>query len=366
MTRSMLTGLVLAGSVLSGSTIAGNEVTTQVGEVELCLSPPANDVPLWSFHLVYVVVSNRADSNVALLDPQLMLPGMPNVCPTAAGDWLPRAWTTIPPGERLYRSFPLSAVEAGSFELIGEHPVAVSLELDFDGDGKGDRTTFLESKYRVVGPPNEVLTLVQERGVEVDLCQADGTRIKGSRVPWWDLETEHQAAVRASIGLPAPAMSADEAKAWMGRPPLPSDPDERRRFEHALKTDPAYLRWEALRGTMGLYAGFDYAAALREIRTLAIQPRERRATETAYFQDMYGPGLDRRVELGAGDSRRIQRTVAVFLEKGKPAALDYLDALAKEELRCADRAFLEEVRAIVLAAPADLERDGVLSQRKGE
>jgi hypothetical protein len=81
---------------------------------------------------------------------------------------------------------------------------------------------------------------------------------------------------------------------------------------------------------------------------------------------MYGPGLDRRVELGAGDSRRIQRTIAVFLEQGKLAALEYLDVLAKEDLRCADRAFLEEVRAIVLAAPDNLKREDVVHQRETE
>ena len=85
-----------------------------------------------------------------------------------------------------------------------------------------------------------------------------------------------------------------------------------------------------------------------------------------YFQDMYGPGLDRRVELGAGDSRRIQRTIAVFLEQGKPAAVEYLDALAKEELRCADRAFLEEVRAIVLAAPDSGAREETALDQKAE
>jgi hypothetical protein len=117
---------------------------------------------------------------------------------------------------------------------------------------------------------------------------------------------------------------------------------------------------------MGLYAGFDYTAALETIRLLGSVPRERWAVGSSYFQDMYGPGLDRRVELGAGDSRRIQRTIAVFLEQGKPAAVEYLDALAKEELRCADRAFLEEVRAIVVAAPDNLQRDDVVYQQKGE
>lgn len=79
-----------------------------------------------------------------------------------------------------------------------------------------------------------------------------------------------------------------------------------------------------------------------------------------------GPLDDDWCELGAGDSRRIQRTVAVFLEQGQRAALEYLDALAKEELRCADRAFLEAVRAIVVAAPDDLTRGDEVYQQKGE
>jgi hypothetical protein len=252
---------------------------------------------------------------------------------------------------------------------MGDKVVRASMGVDLDGDRKADEAVVLEARYRVVEPPAEVLTIAQERGVEVELCKADGAggaRVKAIGIPWQDLENEQQARVRESIALPIPTMTPEEIERRGGRLPKPSDPDDQKRLEEALKTDPAYLRWETLRGRMGMYAGFDYAAALREIRTLATLPRERRATETAYFHDMYGPGLDRRVELGAGDSRRIQRTIAVFLEQGKPAAVEYLDALAKEELRCADRAFLEQVRAIVVAAPDDLTPGDVVYQQKAE
>ena|GEM_PF-5237670 len=364
--------LVVASALIvlsAGFTFAGEEIAVFSG-VSFCLSAPPGGVPLWGSAVANLVVRNSRTTSVWVLGPKTDSTGPPPVCrPGRFGSEWERGWKEVRPGETWYTGWNVGSVWGGSLSFVGEHTLSMSSALDLDGDFAAEHDVVLSVKYHIVEPPAEVLTLAQERGVEVELCKADGAggaRVKAIGIPWGDLENEHQARVRESIALPAPSMTPEEIAARGGRLPMPSDPDDRKRLEEALKTDPAYLRWETLRGKMGLYAGFDYAAALREIRTLAILPRERRATETAYFQDMYGPGLDRRVELGAGDSRRIQRTIAVFLEQGKPAAVEYLDALAKEELRCADRAFLEEVRAIVVAAPADLERDDVVYQREGE
>jgi hypothetical protein len=84
------------------------------------------------------------------------------------------------------------------------------------------------------------------------------------------------------------------------------------------------------------------------------------------FEAHWGGGPERRAEMTAMPAYRIKLVCKAFLDKGKSAALEYLDALAKEELRCADRAFLEEVRAIVLAAPDNLTRGDVVYQQKGE
>lgn len=144
---------------------------------------------------------------------------------------------------------------------------------------------------------------------------------------------------------------------------MPSDPDDRKRLEEALKTDPAYLRWEALMAKMGLYDGFNYAATLGAIDSLLV--RRMRFSEDG-FEAHWGGGPERRAEMTAMPAYRIKLVCKAFLDKGKSAALEYLDALAKEELRCADRAFLEEVRAIVLAAPDNLTRGDVVYQQKGE
>ncbi len=338
----------------AGFTFAGEDIVVVSG-VSFCLSAPPAGVPLWGGAVANLVVRNSRTTSVWVLDPKTETTGPLAVCrPGLVGSEWVRGWKEVSPGATWYTGSPVGSTWGGSLSFVGEHTLTMSSALDLDGDYEAEHDVDLSVEYRIVEPPAEVLTLAQERGVEVELCKADGAggaRVEAIGIPWQVLENEQQARVRESIALPAPSMTPEEIEKRGGRLPKPSDPDDQKRLEEALKTDPAYLRWEALMGKMGLYAGFDYAAVLREIRTLTILPKERRPTETAYFQDMYGPGLDRRVELGAGDSRRIQRTVAVFLEKGKPAALEYLDSLAEKDLRCADRAFLEEVRAIVLAAP---------------
>lgn len=360
--------LLIAASVAialsAGFTFAGEEIVDFSG-VSFCLSPPPEDAPLWGSAVANLVVRNSRATPVWVRDPKTDTTGPPPVCqPGLAGSEDVRGWKEVKPGSTWYSGWNVGSIWGGSLSFVGEHTLSVSSSLDLDGDYKAEHEIAFSVKYRIVEPPPEVLTIAQERGVEVELCKVNGTgggvdRVNAIAIPWQTLENEHQARVRESIALPPPAMTPEETAARGGRLPKPSNPDDQKRLEEALKTDPTYLRWEALRGEMGLYVGFDYAAALREIRTLTILPIERRATDTAYFQDMYGPGLDRRVELGAGDSRRIQRTVAVFLEQGKPAALEYLNSLAKEDLRCADRAFLEEVRAIVLAAPDSVDADDV-------
>jgi hypothetical protein len=356
--------LVVASAFIvlsAGFTFAGEKIAVVSG-VSFCLSAPPGGGPLWGSAVANLVVRNSRSTSVWVLDPKTDSTGPPPVCQRGVGSEWARGWKEVRPGETWYTGWNVGSVWGGSLSFVGEHTLSMSSSLDLDGDYQAEHDVALSVTYRIVEPPPEVLTLAQERGVEVELCKIDGAgggvaRVTAIGIPWQDLENEHQARVRESIALPAPSMTPEEIARRGGTLPRPSDPDDQKRLEEALKTDPAYLRWEALRGKMGMYAGFDYAAALREIRTLATLPRERRATETAYFQDMYGPGLDRRVELGAGDSRRIQRTIAVFLEQGKPAAVEYLDALAKEDLRCADRAFLEEVRAIVLAAPESGARE---------
>lgn len=354
MIRSIVFALVLVGAALCATSLPAEDVEVTYGDVSVCLSPPRDPIPVWGSQVAYLLVSNRGQKAIAFLDPEVETTDTPRTCGGIAGDPRPPDWTTVEPGTWAYRSWMLGSPQGGSLEQLGEHPFGVSVELDFDADRKADRTVLLNAKYSIVEPPSEVLTIAQERGVEVELCKSDGAggaRVKAIAIPWQDLENEQQARVRESIALPPPSMTPEEIAARGGRLPKPSDPDDQKRLEEALNTDPAYLRWETLRGKMGLYAGFDYASALETVRLLDTVPKERWVVQSSYFQDMYGPGLDRRIALGAGDSRRIQRTVAVFLEQGRPAALEYLDALTKEDLRCADRAFLEEVRAIVLAAP---------------
>ena len=315
-----------------------------------------------------VVVRNGGSRPALVTEPDIDMPGVPRLCEPSSG--YPPPFHEVAPGATWFFSRTLGIAGDASLSTMGDKVVRASIGVDLDGDRKAEEAVVLEARYRIVEPPPEVLTIAQERGVEVELCEADGAggaRVKAIGIPWQDLENEHQARVRESIALPIPSMTPEEIAKRGGTLPRPSDPDDRKRLEEALKTDPAYLRWEALRGKMGIYAGYNYTSALETISLLGSVPRERWGVGSSFFQATYGPGLDRRIELGAGDSRRIERTVAVFLEQGKLAALEYLDALAKEELRCADRAFLEEVRAIVLAAPDNnLQRGDVVYQQNGE
>jgi hypothetical protein len=370
MSRELLVVAASAFIVLSAGLSFAEEDIAVVSGVSFCLSPPPGGVPLWGGAVANLVVRNSRGSSVWVLVPKTDSTGPPAVCRRGrfGSEW-ERGWREVKPGATWYTGSPVGSTWGGSLSFVGEHTLSMSSSLDLDGDYQAEHEVALSVTYHIVEPPPEVLTLAQERGVEVELCKADGAggaRIKAIAIPWRDLENEHQARVRVSIALPIPTMTPEEIVKRQGTLPKPSDPDDQKRLEEALKTDPAYLRWEALRGKMGLYAGYDFASALETIRLLGSVPRERWAVGSPYFQDMYGPGLDRRIELGAGDWRRMQRTVAVFLEQGKPAALEYLDALAKEELRCADRAFLEEVRAIVLAAPDNLTRGDVVYQENAE
>ena len=353
----------------TGLSFAGEEVTLVAG-VSFCLSPPPGDVPIWGNAVVDLVIRNSRSTPVWVLDPKTDTTGPPPLCrPHSSGDVAPRGWKEVKPGATWYTGWNVGSVWGSSLAFVGEHTLTVSSGLDLGGDYEAEHDVALSVTYRVVEPPAEVLTIAQERGVEVELCQADasgGARVKAVAIPWEELENEHRAAVRKSLALPTPAITPEEIAKRGGRLPMPSYPDDRKRFEEALQSDPAYLRWEALRAKMGLYAGYNYTPALETISLIGSVPRERWGVGSHFFEATYGPGLDRRISLGGGDARRIERIVAVFLEQGKPAALEYLDALAKEELRCADRAFLDEVRAIVLAAPAELTRGDVVYAKGAE
>ena len=256
--------------VLSAGFTFAEEDIAVVSGVSFCLSAPPGGGPLWGSAVANLVVRNSRTTSVWVLDPKTGSTGPPPVCrPGRFGSEWERGWKELRPGETWYTGWNVGSVWGGSLSFVGEHTLSMSSSLDLDGDCQAEHDVALSVTYRIVEPPAEVLTIAQERGVEVELCEADGAggaRVKAIGIPWQDLENEHQARVRESIALPIPSMTPEEIAKRGGRLPRPSDPDDQKRLEEALKTDPAYLRWEALRGKMGLYAGFDYTAALREIR----------------------------------------------------------------------------------------------------
>jgi hypothetical protein len=350
--------------VVALATAEAGESRRTVGDVVLCFSTAQDDIPVWGTTRMDVVVRNGGSRPALVTEPNIDMPGVPRLCEPSSG--YPPPFHEVAPGATWFFSRTLGIAGDASLSTMGDKVVRASMGVDLDGDRKADEAVVLEARYRVVEPPAEVLTIAQERGVEVELCKADGAggaRVKAIAIPWQDLENEQQARVRESIALPTPSMTPEEIEKRGGRLPRPSDPDDQKRLEEALKTGPAYLRWEALRGKMGLYAGFDYAATVRAIDALLV--RRMRFSEDG-FEAHWGGEPERRAEMTAMPAYRIKLVCKVFLDNGKSAALEYLDALAKEDLRCADRAFLEEVRAIVVAAPDDLTRGDVVYQQKGE
>ncbi len=350
--------------VVALATAEAGESRRTVGDVVLCFSTAQDDIPVWGTTRMDVVVRNGGSRPALVTEPNIDMPGVPRLCEPSSG--YPPPFHEVAPGTTWFFSRTLGIAGDASLSTMGDQVVRASMGVDLDGDRKADEAVVLEARYRVVEPPAEVLTIAQERGVEVELCKADGAggaRVKAIAIPWQDLENEQQARVRESIALPTPSMTPEEIEKRGGRLPRPSDPDDQKRLEEALKTDPAYLRWEALRGKMGLYAGYDYRAVSYGIHSLLVR-RGRYSMDG--FEAQWGSGLERRAKLAGLDCYAIQLVCRVFLDHGKGRALEYLDALAKEELRCADRAFLEEVRAIVLAAPDNLTRSDVVYQQKGE
>jgi len=361
--------VILLVTTLTGSGLPSiaADVSVQAGKVSICLSPPPDGIPSWGVGYAYLLIANTGKDTVSVLDPDFACDSCVGPCPDPRirHRRSPRGWNRVEAGGQRLQGWSIAPPGHASQALPGDHRISVSLELDLDGDYKGDVPIRIEATYRILEPPAAVLTLAHKHGEEVELCRNDGTKLKAVTIPWGALETEKQAAVRDRIALPAPPMSPEESAKRMGRPPAPKDPEDRKRLEEALRTDPEYQEWTKLKASLGRfpYSLVDYESTVGEIRSAVVGHW---GTDSQYFQATYVTRLDVMEALNAGPAYRIQRALRLILEQGKPAALAHLDAIAKEQLRCVDRAFLEEVRAIVVSAPDNLSYEEVVWKDAGE